>query len=423
MKGIGYHKRSAIVLLCILCCIFILIRCIDNGSKKEATKAATTATRKVNFAQYAGSQTCAQCHKKIYESHVQTNHYLTSAPATEKSVKGSFEKDKNIFPFHPGLYVAMEKRDSGLYEVAYLNGIEKAARRFDIVTGSGAKGQTYLYWKNNELFQLPISYLTSADQWANSPGFPTRVVFNRPVTSRCLECHSTYAKVISAPGKEPEEFDHYQVIYGVDCEKCHGPAAQHVEYETRHPNDPVAKYIINPASFTRQQTLDLCGLCHGGRLHKTTPSFEFTAGDSLPAYFVPDSSGPTTKDIDVHGNQLGLLRESKCFRLSSTLTCVTCHNPHENERGNVAAFSQRCMSCHNKEHNTFCKIDPAKVSSITSNCIDCHMPKQPSMSVALLLAGNELPTAALIHTHLVKVYPEETKEFINHRNKSNHPAK
>jgi hypothetical protein len=40
------------------------------------------------------------------------------------------------------------------------------------------------------------------------------------------------------------------------------------------------------------------------------------------------------------------------------------------------------------------------------------------MSVALLLAGNEVPTAALIHTHNIKVYPEETKKFIEGKIKS-----
>jgi nitrate/TMAO reductase-like tetraheme cytochrome c subunit len=421
MKRILILPRSAVVTILIISCVFILIQCITNENtqkKDKENRTNVTDTRKVNFQQFAGSVTCIKCHKEIYESYVLTNHYLTSAPASEKSIKGSFEKDKNVFSFHPGLFVEMEKRDSGLYQVAYSKDVEKVARRFDIVTGSGAKGQTYLSWKGNELFQLPISYLTSANEWANSPGFLHKVVYNRPVTSRCLECHSTYANVISAPKKEPEEFDHYQFIYGVTCEKCHGPAAKHVEYETQNPKDPIGKYIINPSKFSRQQSLDLCGLCHGGRLQKTKPSFEFIAGDTLSNYFVPSTAGPTIKEIDVHGNQLGLLKESKCFRMSANLTCITCHNTHENERGKVSLFSERCMTCHNKEHGSFCKIDPSKVSSIKSNCIDCHMPKQPSMSVALLLAGNEVPTAALIHTHNIKVYPEETKKFIEGKIKS-----
>ena len=419
MKKIIHLPHSIIVLSLIFFCVVALIQCINNGKNSNENKLNDSGIfeRKVNFQLFAGSIACAKCHVKIYESHILTNHYLTSTLASEKSVKGSFEKGKNIFDFHPGLFVAMEKRDSGLYEVAFSKGIEKVARRFDIVTGSGAKGQTYLSWRGNELFQLPISYLTSAKEWANSPGFPDRVIFNRPVTSRCLECHSTYVNVISAPKKEPEEYNRYQILYGVDCEKCHGPGAKHAEYQVKNPEDSVGEYIINPAKFTRQQVLDLCGLCHGGRLQKTKPSFEFIAGDTLSAYFVPSTAGPTEKEIDVHGNQLALLKESKCFRQSATLTCVTCHDSHKNERGNVAVFSERCMTCHNKEHGTFCKIDASTVSSIKSNCIDCHMPRQPSMSVALTLSGDEVPTPALIHTHYIKVYPEKTKKFIEQKHK------
>ena len=419
MKKFINLRRSAVVVFLIISCFFMLVQCINTSEKNKNEQveiASRKDERKVNFKQFAGMVTCLSCHKDIYESFVHTSHFLTSQAASEKYIKGSFEEGKNIFPFHPGLYIAMEKRDSGLFEVAYSNGVEKIAKRFDIVTGSSAKGQTYLTWYKNELFQLPVSYLSSANQWANSPGFPPeRIVFNRPVTSRCLECHSTYVNMISPPGKEPEEFDHNEILYGVECEKCHGPGAKHVDYETKNPKDPIGKYIINPSKFTRQQSLDLCALCHGGRLQKTKPSFEFVAGDTLANYFVKSTAGPTVNEIDVHGNQYGLLEESKCFRLSLTMTCVTCHNTHENERGKVELFSQRCMTCHNKEHGTFCKINQLPVSSIKSNCVDCHMPKQPSMAVALLLPGNQVPTAALIHTHLIKIYPEETKKFLGNR--------
>lgn len=420
MKKFISYRQSSIVLFLIVCCFFILVQCINNSQEKKVVTNnanATTIKKKVSFQQFAGTAKCIQCHKEIYDSFVHTSHFLTSQPASGKFIKGSFETGKNIFAFHPGLYVAMEKRDSGFFQVSYSNGIEKIAKRFDIVVGSGAKGQTYLTWYKNELFQLPISYLTSANEWANSPGYPNRIVYNRSVTSRCLECHSTYANVISAPGKEPEEYDHSQIIYGVTCEKCHGPGAKHVEYESANPKDKEGKYIIQTALLSRQRSLDLCALCHGGRLQKTTPSFEFTAGDTLSNYFEKNTSAPNTKEIDVHGNQYGLLMESKCFKNSATLTCVTCHDSHTNERGKEELFSQRCMTCHNKEHGTFCKVDAARVSSITANCIDCHMPRQASMSVALLLPGNNIPTAALIHTHDIKVYPDATKKFLLGKNR------
>ena len=109
--------------------------------------------------QYADS-TCGKCHKKIYESYVGTAHYLTSRPGIEKYIKGSFKKGKNIFPYNRSLLLAMEKSNSGLYQVEYYNSDKKTAQRFDMVVGSGVKGQTYLSWGNNELFQMHVSYFT-----------------------------------------------------------------------------------------------------------------------------------------------------------------------------------------------------------------------------------------------------------------------
>ena len=162
MKRFISSRRSALVIFLIISCFFVLIQCINNGEKKKEEKEKNTVTfdeRKVNFKQFAGAATCITCHKAIYESFVHTSHFLTSQPASEKYIKGSFEKGKNIFPFNDHLYVSMEERDSGLYQVAWLHGVEKVAKRFDIVTGSGAKGQTYLSWRNNELSNYPFLFL------------------------------------------------------------------------------------------------------------------------------------------------------------------------------------------------------------------------------------------------------------------------
>jgi hypothetical protein len=49
---------------------------------------------------------------------------------------------------------------------------------------------------------------------------------------------------------------------------------------------------------------------------------------------------------------------------------------------------------------------------INDNCINCHMPQQPSMAIAVILQGSALPTPALMHTHLIKSYPDETKKIL-----------
>jgi hypothetical protein len=390
----------------IISCIFFLVKCVDSNDKKESD------LKDDAFKKFAGSKTCANCHRDIYNKHLFTEHHLTSAPATEKNILGSFEAGKNVFEFDPFTNVTMEKRDSGFFQVEYNNGNKVREGRFDIVIGSGRKGQSYLSWIKNKLVQLPITYFSPEQQWSNSPGYPPHTVaFYRPITSRCLECHSTYFEKVSDPSKKFEDFDRDKIIFAVDCEKCHGPAAEHVTFHTENPSVKEAKFIINPGKLSRERLLDLCALCHGGALTKTKPSFQFQAGDTLSNYFSLQTAVQNADNIDVHGNQFGLLSLSKCFTIGKA-TCISCHNVHENENGRNEIFSQRCISCHSEGHGKLCKMTKEIGSSITQNCIDCHMPKQLSHAVAVYLQGAEAPTPALMRTHYIKTYPTETEKIL-----------
>jgi len=413
MQGMGYIKKyrfSASTVLIILLCMFFFSTCIDK--EKDKTKDAAAV---VNYNSYSGSASCVNCHKTIYESHINTAHFHTSEIASEKTIRGSFDVGQNTFTYTSGGVVRMEKAKDSLYQVAYIRGAERIRQHFDIVTGSGTKGQTYLNWSGENLYQLPVSYFTTASSWCNSPGMPNKIVYFRPITSRCLECHTTYAEKLSPEKTEPELFDKGRMILGVDCEKCHGPAARHVEFQTQNPTEKKGMFIINPATFTRKQSLDLCALCHGGRLQKTKPSFQFTAGDKLSDYFLIDSTAKDASNIDVHGNQYGLLAASKCFQRSTTLTCITCHNAHENEQGKTEIFSQRCINCHNNDHadGKLCKMTSTiSAEELKKNCTKCHMPQLPSKAIAVLLQGNDTLTPATMHTHLIKNYPDETRKVL-----------
>ena len=226
---------------------------------------------------------------------------------------------------------------------------------------------------------------------------------------------------MAEPGAQYEKFDH-RIIYGVDCEKCHGPGRKHVEFQSAHPGDTTGRFIINPGSLSRMQNLNLCALCHGGRLSKTKPSFEFQAGDTLSNYFLMDTAMADPASIDAHGNQYGLLAASKCFRMSQ-MTCTSCHNPHENEAGKIALFSERCMSCHNGKSEHDCKLTASIGPRIKQNCIDCHMPEQSSKSITVLLQGETEPTAAVMRSHLIKIYPDETARMLESFKNNHVPVK
>jgi hypothetical protein len=403
------YYRSVLIIAGTCCVVFILSRCMNSDIKQQETDPTS-------FTSYTTQEKCITCHKEIYDSHIKTAHYLTGRPASAEFIKGSFENGKNTYAYTPDILLKMEKRDSGFYQVAFFKGQEKKAMRFDMVTGSGVMGQSFLNWRGNKLFQLPITYFTAANQWSNSPGFPSqKVMIDRPVTARCLECHITYAEGISGTALEPDAFNPNTILYGVDCQKCHGPAAKHVEYHTEKPEIKLAKFIINPSKLNRQQQMDVCANCHSGNIQKTKPSFEFTAGKNLSDYFKIDSLTNVTLNsnaLDVHGNQVGLLKASKCYRMTDKMTCSTCHNTHENQRGNTEVFSQKCISCHNTADEKFKTATHASVNTIERNCIDCHMPSQPSKSIAVFLQGEETPKASSLRTHYIGIYPGEIKKNI-----------
>lgn len=406
MKPKIKFRRTSKMITAIFSGILILANCTSSEKPVEKEQ-----PNNVSFAAFAGSASCGSCHKDVYEAHLKTEHHLTSMPASDSSILGSFETGKNSFAFDEANLIKMEKAADAFYQVYYKNNQPVHKARLDMVIGSGRKGQSYVGWNDSFLVQHPITFFSPAQQWSNSPGYPpAKVVFNRPITSRCLECHSTYVENKTASNKR-ESFDRNRIILGVECEKCHGPAAAHVNFQTKNPQATEAKFIVNPGKLPRERVMDLCSLCHGGRLSKTKPSFQFQAGDTLSNYFSLPQVPMNESAIDVHGNQSGLLAMSKCYQLSA-MTCLSCHDVHKNESNQVAVFSQRCVSCHTDGHQKKCKMTTEIGVGIQQNCIDCHMPKQPSHAVAVYLQNASSPTPALMRTHYVKSYPEETKKFL-----------
>jgi Cytochrome c554 and c-prime len=279
------------------------------------------------------------------------------------------------------------------------------------VIGSGRKGQSFLYWNENKLFQLPVSYYSAANAWCNSPGYPaTLISFDRQVNAQCLECHATFARESSSPDAG-SGFDKPKIIYGIQCERCHGDPGRHITYYQDHPADTLARFIITAGRLTRQQRLDACALCHSGLRKETRPPFSFTVGDTLDDFSIPAYDPDSTAALDVHGNQYGLLTSSKCFRLSQ-MDCASCHNVHNDEHAKPALFSQRCLTCHGSNSPDTCTLHERKGIALQDNCIDCHMPLLPSKKIFLQLSDGQRSTADYVRTHRIAVYADVTKAFL-----------
>ena len=295
-----------------------------------------------------------------------------------------------------------------MFQTLYQDGKAVESHRFDIILG-GVKGESYLSWDDNTLYQLPISYFTQLNEWLVSPGYvPGTANFKRAIKARCLECHASYIQDVQGATQlnEAEQFDKSSAVFSVDCERCHGPGAQHAEFQTENPQVKIAKFMVNYRSLSRAQRMDMCGVCHSGNKSEMIIStFSFKPGDTLAKFKLPDLIGKVdTSHLDVHGNQLQLLESSKCF-INSNMDCATCHDTHQNQRGQTALFAQKCLSCHNTVKHTYCKLANAtNAAIIKSNCIQCHMPALASKVIIAPIGEKASPASKiLVHTHHIAI--------------------
>ncbi len=334
------------------------------------------------------ARSCEACHQKIVASFIRTAHFQTSAEATARTVRGRFSEGHNLLATRvEGVYFRMQRRKDAFYEtgVDSRRGTSRT-ESIDLVIGSGRRGQSYLYWSGGLLFELPASYLTAIGQWINSPGYADgQIDFERLIIPRCLECHATSFGLLEDRGRV--RYSRAYVL-GIACEKCHGDGRAHAT---------AGKSILNPGRFMRDRRVDNCALCHSGDRDARQPAFSYRPGENLDDYFVPASDQEAAPDV--HGNQVGLLRRSKCFRSSPDMSCSTCHDVHRPER-DLRTLAGKCLTCHEITRH---KMAATIGSRMMSLCVDCHMPNQPSHAIEINTATTQ--ASLYFRSHAIGIYP------------------
>ncbi|MBG9375418.1 hypothetical protein I5907_04180 [Panacibacter sp. DH6] len=394
-------KKLPLLICCIVLTLALLTKCISKPAIEI----------KDNYGKaFAGSEQCRKCHEQVYETFTHTSHANTSNVAEENTIAGSFANGQNTYAYSFYDVVAMLQTDSGFYQAWYKNGKEERRSKMDAVIGSGRRGQSYISWQQDHFVQLPVSYFRSSGTWVNSPGFSTfRPAFNRPITTRCLECHATYAKdtghTVSADRIDPN-----QVIFGVQCERCHGPALEHVQFHEEHPEEKKPQHIMRLATMQRQQQVDLCAYCHGGMRQDDHPAFGYRPGDTM-AHTAAENALVANQQLDVHLNQYGLLASSKCYIMTQDLQCGSCHNTHTEQRNQPAVFSAKCLTCHAENSQHFCSMKQLSAATLKANCIDCHMPVKQSDFLTVEEEGKAGATPAVIRSHRIAIYADEAKKY------------
>jgi len=345
-----------------------------------------------------------QCHQHIAQNYLHNAHFNTTQILSSSHVIDSIGLSEGTYVFNEKTKVGIERKSDGLYQIAYVNGENVKEERADLVFGAGKSAYTFAFWYGNKLMQQPLNYLVHEREWVNSPGFPSdQIYYGRAIITRCLECHSSFvqSKVISSGNLQiEEEFVKNSLIAGIDCQRCHGPAAAHVQYHQANPSAKEAKYMVGYQQLSRSQKVDMCAVCHSGiDLQMLNSTFFFKPGDTITS--LPQYSTYAGKDPDVHGKQKQLLQSSKCYQLSE-LDCVSCHNTHSDIEASLAVYSNTCKKCHQQMNHQ--SLNAKALIAAEENCIDCHMPVKNSKDIGFQRDGGRGVVPYKQRTHRIAIY-------------------
>ncbi len=328
---------------------------------------------------FVGAASCVSCHHKESRSHEKSRHARTfhrgrdllalpipDGPMTDPDdpkVTHAFRRDEDK--------IKVETRNGDkVYEliVAYAFGVsdryvtmigQDDGQSYRVLRLSSYHGKGGLAWGRTSL-AAPDS--NPRDSVRGDP-IPTR-----DGVVRCLYCHVTFTRNFRDPlpgtGVGPEAADS-----AIGCERCHGPGGNHLKAVKAGFRD---KAIVNAGIGGARAIVEQCADCH-----IVDQIADIQRAPEEPAYV--RSPGLT-------------LTFSRCFSESDgALSCLTCHDPHQDDRGPASFYEAKCLGCHASpavaieraagagagstsaggKQASACPVSPGK------NCLECHMPKVP----------------------------------------------
>jgi DNA-directed RNA polymerase subunit RPC12/RpoP len=232
------------------------------------------------------------------------------------------------------------------------------------IFGAGMLAFTPVGERDGVYFEHRVSWYSALHRPGMTLGHPSTkppsaaAALGQPQTPqtiyRCFNCHATNVK----PGPDLSAMQ-----VGVQCERCHGPAAAHVKAPSR-------------VNIRKNASVEACAECHRlpdeKALRKTAPE----KADTMSIRFAP----------------VGLMA-SNCYLASGALTCTTCHDPHGRPYPEKPEYEKKCQGCHAPAPLVSSQCPRAE----NTNCLACHMAKAT-------------PVPGLTFTdHRIRVYPAALK--------------
>jgi hypothetical protein len=311
--------------------------------------------------EFLGPSACAPCHAAIVAKQSRTSMGSAAMRAGDSDILRS--RPTLNFAFDKYHYEIKSSATHNAYTVT--DGSRTLTANLLWAFGTGRVGQSYLFKKDDgRFYEARVTYFDTLRTLHFTPDRALTTAKDlgeamyRPVEAseirRCFACHTTAPNIAN-------QFDEKNLIPGVTCEACHGPGAKHVaamQAAKVAGMPPSAEgTIFNAAQLTPTDSVDFCGSCHA-------------TGWDVKLSGVKGVSNAKSQPYRLEG--------SKCWgKGDPRLTCVACHDQHQQLQTDTASYDPNCLSCHLSNASETKSFDhPGAACPVaTKNCASCHMPK------------------------------------------------
>lgn len=399
--------------MCIGAILFFNVFCSNSSQQGTDTEQYLNHNDSV---QYVGINVCKTCHYDKYETYIHTGMGNSFGAATKSKSAGEYHSHHAVYDKYLDFYYLPYFLKDTMYIMEYrLEGkdtVHKRIEKVDYIVGSGQHTNSHMYVTNGYFHQMPLTFYTQQQRWDLPPGFENghNSRFSRTIELECMSCHNAYPKFVAGSRNK-----YASVLQGIDCERCHGPGSLHVRERSSGTRVDTANYIdytiVNPKKLSYDLQVDVCQRCHlqgNAVLAEGKTFFDFKPGEKLSDYmniFLPRYEGNNSQFI--MASHADRLKQSKCFIEStrmkirtehksylnssvkntnvSSLTCISCHDPHVSVKETQdEQFNRTCKSCHGAKdlsQLSLCseKIEVRKIKN--DNCWKCHMPNSGTIDI------------------------------------------
>lgn len=363
---------------------------------------------------YAGTATCAECHKNEAALWKGSHHDWAMKPATKETVLGDFNGAKlahhgitSRFARHGEKFLVTTIGQDGKlheYEIAYTFGFYPL-QQYLVAFPGGRLQALPLAWDSRpqaEGGQRWFHLYPGENLTTHSPLFWTRP--DQTWNFMCAECHSTRLEKNYDPASDSYSTSWAEINVG--CEACHGPGTAHAAWaRSRAENgtgtssnaagkgltvdlrrdgagswvfgkdERIAHLTEKPASRAQ---IDTCGFCHSRR---ASIGAEWHPGASLLQTHFPALPVEPLYELDGQMRDevynWGSFLQSKMY--GAGVVCSDCHDPHSlklKAEGNAV-----CSQCHRADAYDTPKHHFHKAETKGAACVSCHMPARTYMDV------------------------------------------